>query len=170
MAHPWQVATLVADPAFQQVTSLARAQAYAKDNPMLYRVNYVYGGFAIFETDTAVWPVRTDANGDPEWGPVGVLDNDPEDMTLDDFEDYSSDTAFGAMVLGSNALGITNVGSMKFKYRIDDFGAIEATAYTLLTGASRMDQRNRDDGVEGDNVIQQNSAICVTKALEPPVA
>lgn len=170
MAHPWQVAQLVADPNFNQVTALARAQAYAKANPMLYRVNYVYGKFAIFETDTAVWPVRTDSDGDPEWGPSGVLSSDPKDLTLESFETYSTDTMFAGFILGSNALGITNVGRMKFKYRMDDYDAIEATAYVTMTGASRMDQVNRDDGTQGDNVVQQNSAVFVTKAYEPPIA
>jgi hypothetical protein len=170
LAHPWQIATLVADPKFHEVNALARAQAYAKDNPMLYRLRYVWGKFAIFETDTAVWPVRVDSSGDPEWGPSGVLTSDPEDLDLDLFENYASDDKFAAMVLGANALGMANVGRMKFKYRADDYGAVEGTAYSLLTGCSRMDQRNRDDGTEGDNVIQQNSAIAVTSALEPPVA
>ena len=159
VVHPWQIVSLENDPQFQTIVSRANVQQLAKDNPFLAGCKYIYAGFAIFESDTAVFQVST-VNSKPTWGPTTVTD-------LDSFENYASATAFGAMILGSNALYKAIGSEMKFKYMSKDYGQYQGIAYQILQGYGRADFWNRDDGTAGQYLVNDSSAIVITSAQAP---
>jgi len=158
VCHPWQIVTLENDSTFRGVVEKAMVQQLAKDNPFLIAAKYIYAGFAIFESDTAVWPCRD--NSGPEFGPGTISD-------LDSFEDYSSDTVFAAMVLGSNALFKAMGSPMAFKRRTDDYGQLHGVAYQIIHGYSRSDFWNRDDGSTGQYLKNDRSCLAITYAAAP---
>ena len=96
----------------------------------------------------------------PTWGPTTITD-------LDSFENYASATAFGAMILGSNALYKAIGSEMKFKYMNKDYGQYQGIAYQILQGYGRADFWNRDDGTAGQYLVNDSSAIVITSAQAP---
>jgi len=165
IAHPWQIASLEADAAFREVTAAAMAQSYAKNNPYLVGAKYIWGGFAIFENDTAVFQVST-ASSLPVWGPSSVQLSSITG-NLDSFESYGSATKFGAIVLGSNALGLALADRMGFKKRVDDYDELIGIAYRQIVGGGRADFWNREDGSTGQHLVNESSAVCVTREVAP---
>lgn len=163
VAHPWQVVDLENDSTFNNIVAQAMVAKYAADNPYLIAAKYIYAGFAIFESDTAVWACRT-SSGDPEFGPSDISDLDD----LDSFEDYSDDTKFAAIVLGNNALFKAIGSPMQYKRRTDDYGELIGIAYMMIHGYSRADFWNRDDGTTGQYLINDTSALAITYAAAPP--
>lgn len=159
VAHPWQIASLEADSNFQSTINSAMAQQYAKNNPLLVGCKYIYAGFAIFESDTAVWPVSQSA-GIPVYGYSSL-------SSLNTFEDYSSYTAFGAFVLGDNALFKAIGSGMEFKKREADYGELIGIAYRIIQGYARGDYWNRDDGTTGQYINNDGSALLLTYAAAP---
>ena len=158
-AHPYQIATLEADSLFQSTTASVYAQQLARDNPLLVGAKYVWGGFAIFETDTAVWPVRV-SGGKPQWGPASITD-------MTSFRAYESDTIFAAVVFGQNALFKAMGESIQYKKRVDDYDEIIGIAYRAVEGYARGDYWNEDDGSRGQYLINDGSALVVTYAAAP---
>jgi len=165
VAHGWQIKDLEADATFRSTVATAMAQSYAKDNPFLVGAKYIWSGFAIFESDTAVWPVRV-ARSLPQFGPstvqVATATGD-----LDSFEDYSSDTMFAAIILGAGALYLANADRLGYKKRVDDYDELIGIAYRRIAGAARADAWNRDDGTTGQYVVNESSAIAITYAAAP---
>jgi hypothetical protein len=165
IAHPWQIGDLENDSVFREMAAATMAQNYAKDNPYLVGCKYVWGGFAIFESDTAIWPVRVSSSL-PQYGPSTVQTSSITG-NLDSFESYGSDTMFAAMVLGSNALMIGLATRLGYKKRMDDYDELIGIAYRQIAGAGRADAWNREDGSTGEFVHNESSAICITKASAP---
>ena len=97
------------------------------------------------------------------WGVSGIATI----TNLDDYENYASETKFGAIVLGSNAMFKAIADNMEFKRRRDDYDEIIGIAYRAIEGYARGDAWNRDDGDTGEFVINDNSAIAVTYAATP---
>ena len=158
-AHPYQIATLENDDLFNVSAASIYAQSAQRDNPMLFGVKYVWAGFAIFETDTAVWPVST-SGGLPVWG-VASPDS------LDDFENYSSYTKFAGMVLGPGTLYKAFGSRFEFKERVDDYDEIYGVAYRVVEGYGRGEYWNDDDGTRGQYLVNKSSAIFITYAAAP---
>jgi hypothetical protein len=165
IAHTWQISSLEADSAFRETVALAAAQSYSKENPYLYGCKYVWGGFAIFESDTMVWPVTTGSSL-PVWGP-STVQVATKTGNLDSFESYSSATKFGAIILGSNALALGLASRMEFKRRVDDYDELIGIAYRQIGGAARADFWNREDGATGVYMVNESSALAVTYAAAP---
>jgi len=163
LAHPYQIASLEADSTFNSQISAARAQAYAKDNPYLYGVNYIWGGFAIFEAESTCWPVSV-SSGKPVYGPSSWTN-------LDEFEAGlfpSSASALTGFVIGSNALFKAQSRLVNsFKTRTDDYGAILGIAYQTIEGYARGDFWNEDDGTRGESLINRGSAMFITYESPP---
>jgi hypothetical protein len=157
--HPYQIATLENDDLFNTSAASIYAQSAQKDNPMLFGVKYVWAGFAIFETDSAVWPVSTSASY-PVWG-VASPDS------LDDFYNYSTYTAFAGMVLGPGALFKAFGQAFEFKERVDDYDEILGIAYRSVEGYARGDYWNDDDATRGQYLVNDGSAIFITYAPAP---
>lgn len=174
VAHPWQVATLENDSAFREIVSAAMVQNYAKENPFLIGAKYIYANFAIFESDTAVWPVSVSSgsyadSGDVVFGPE-MWHPDATDVNtgnLDDFEDYADFDKFAAIVLGNNALFKAMGTGVEFKKREDDYGELIGIAYKIIEGYSRADWKNRDDGTTGQYLLNDASALAITAAAAP---
>ncbi len=174
VAHPWQVATLENDSNFREIVAQAMVQKMADQNPFLLGAKYYYAGFAIFESDTAVWPVGVSTgdyadSGDVFYGPENwhpdAGEDDPGD--LDEFEDYSAATKFAAIVLGNNAMYKGMGSSISFKKREDDYGELIGIGYKIIEGYARGDFWNRDDGSTGQYLINDNSCLAVTAAAAP---
>ena len=163
VAHPYQIAALENDSDFKTLISQQWAHAYAKESPYLVGAKYVWGGFAIYESDVAAWKVST-SGGVPVWGPVAGA---TEVSDLTDYEDYSSATKFAAPILGKSALLRATGSAMRFKGREDDFGEIKALSYRDVEGASRADYWNEDDGTRGDAIINTGSVLACTYAAQP---
>jgi N4-gp56 family major capsid protein len=159
VAHPYQIADLEADPNFKAVASAAFVQSMAKNNPLLAACRYHYAGFFIFESDTAVWPVAV-SGGVPVYGPTTLTN-------LDSYTEYTDDTLFAAIVLGSNALFRGLGSSIEFIGRVDDYDEIKGIAYRTIEGASRADYWNDDDGTRGQYLKNDGSAVLITYAAEP---
>lgn len=159
VAHPYQIATLEADTKFTSISATANAIQMAKDNPMLTGVKYFWAGFAIFSSDTAVWPV-TVSGGDPVWGPSTITN-------MTSFKTYSTYTKFAAIILGNNALFKAMGQKHQFKKRVDDYDEIIGIAMRAVEGYSRGDFFNEDDGTRGDALINHGSAVLVTYADAP---
>lgn len=157
--HPYQLKDLESDDTFLKLTSRAYTQDYIKNNPYLVGCKHIYGGFAIFTSDTAVWPV-TVSGGDPVWGPSTI-------SNFSSFKSYSSDTAFAAILLGNNALFKAVGSGMTFKKRMADYDEIKAIAYRILEGYSRADYWNEDDGTAGQYLQNNGSALIVSYAAKP---
>lgn len=164
-AHPWQIKDLENDATFREMTAATAAQAYAKDNPYLVGCKYIWAGFAIFESDTIVWPVRV-ASSVPQYGP-STIQVAASTGTLDSYESYSTDTMFAAIVFGANALFIGNADRLEFKKRVDDYDELVGIAYRHISGAGRADFDNRDDGTTGQYMINESSALAITYAAAP---
>jgi len=159
VAHPWQIVDLENDSQFNNIVAQAMVAKYATDNPYLIAAKYIYAGFAIYESDTAVWPCRVDT-GSPEFGPDTVTD-------LESFESYADDTKFAALILGSNAIFKAMGSPMEYKKREDDYGELVGIAYMLIHGYSRGDYWNRDDGTTGQYLVNNSSALAITYAAAP---
>ena len=158
-AHGYQIATLEADDLFNASAASVYAQSMAKDNPMLMGVKYVWGGFAIFQTDTAVWPVTVSA-GVPVWGVSSPT-------VLSDYQSYSTYNKFAGMVLGYNALFKAFGRNLEFKQRMADYDEIIGVAYRSVEGYARGDYWNDDDATRGQYLKNTGSAIFVTYAPAP---
>lgn len=174
VAHPWQIATLENDSAFREVVAQAMVQKYSAQNPFLIGAKYIYAGFAIFESDTAVWSVSVSSgdyadSGDVVFGPENwhpdADDDDADD--LEDFEDYTSADKFAAIVLGNNAMFKGMVSGIDFKKREDDYGELIGIGYKSIEGYARADFWNRDDGTTGQYLINDSSALAITAAAAP---
>lgn len=180
LAHPFQIAALEADPSFKEVTNAAYVQTMLKESPQLYGMKYVIHGFGIFPSDTGIWPVRVadatttfSAHGwsdnDVVFGPVDA--NDFTDITT--FERYGASAIagapnkFAALLLGAGALSIANGAGLEFRRRTDDYGEIKGLAYRVMQGASRGDFNNRDDGTAGEFMVNEGSALLITRASAP---
>jgi len=159
VAHPYQIHQLEQDVKFREVTALANAQAYAKHNPMLVGCKYVWAGFVIFESETAIWQVST-SSGSPVYGPSTISD-------LSSFKDYSSATKFAAIILGDNALFKGTGHPLEFKKRVDDYDEIIGIAFRVLEGYSRADYWNDDDGTRGASMKNDGSAVAITYSEAP---
>jgi hypothetical protein len=161
LAHSWQIKQLEDDSNFKSLANSAFVQQMAKDNPYIAGAKYFVHGFAIFENDTAVWPLTT-ASGLPVYGPSTVTN-------LSSFETYSTGTKFGAMILGQNALAYSQGSGMRFVGESDDYGARVGLGYEIIDGAARNDFFNHDDGTLGEakKLINQSSAIVGTYSPNP---
>lgn len=168
--HPYQLATLEADGEFQtsQARIISSTERLVSKNPMITAASYVTEGFAIFQSDTAVWPCR-DSSGTPEFGPSGInaaaFSND-----FDAFEDYTSDTVFAGFILGSNAVGMAVGSGLEFEERRDDYEHLVGVAWDIIIGFARGDSWNRDDGTLGQHVINDGSALLISYAPAPDIA
>ncbi len=161
VVHPYQIATLEADTAFQAMANSVLVQNLAKENPIMVGARYFYGGFALFVTDQAVWPVWKNAtSGKIEYGPATVTD-------LDSYENYSADTKFASFILGNNALFKATGKPLEYKKRMADYDEIIGIAYRTVEGYSRADYFNEDDGTWGQYVKNYGSALAITYAEEP---
>lgn len=158
-AHGYQIASLEADSLFNQSAATIYAQQMKKDNPMLVGAKYVWGNFAIYETDTAVWPVTT-SGGDPVWGVTSPT-------VLSDFTAYSAYNKFAGFVLGAGALFKAFGQPFEFKKRVDDYDEIQGIAYRSVEGYARGDYWNEDDATRGQYLVNDGSAIFVTYAPAP---
>lgn len=163
VVHPYQIHSLENDSAFQQQAATVWAQNYAKENPLLIGCKYVYAGFAIFESDTAVWWVDT-SGGDPVYGPKAGA---TEVASLDDYEDYAGKTIFAGFILGSNAIYKGMGSAFRFKGASQDYEERQGVAYVNLEGYSRGDFWNEDDGTRGQYVVNNGSALFMTYAAQP---
>jgi len=160
-AHSYQLATLEADTLFNQSAAQVDAQNAKKDNPMLFGCKYIWGGFAIYRTDTAVWPVTVDGStGYPVWGVTS-----PTKMS--DFTAYSGYTTFAGMVLGMGAIFKALGKSIEFIPDDRDFKEILAVAYRSVEGYGRGDYWNDDDGTRGQYLYNDGSVVFVTNAPAP---
>jgi len=173
-AHPWQIDSLEKDPRFNTTANHAYVQTLVKENPLLYGMRYVWAGFGIFPFDTGIWPVHVAdssatysnngfSSGDVVYGPTDV--NKFTDITT--FEGYSTYDTFAALMMGSNALNIANGDALEFRKRTDDYGEIMGLAYRVMTGGARNDFWNRDDGTTGQHLVNESSAVLITKASKP---
>ncbi len=163
--HPYQLATLEDDPDFRTEQSRILASNMAKENPILFGASYISETFAIFQSDTAVWPCRV-ASSVPEFGPSGI---NASTFTgdLNTFESYTTETKFAGFILGSNAI-MMGVGSgLEFVDRLDDYGHLKGIGWDIILGFSRGDSFNRDDGTLGANIIQDGSALLFSYAPAP---
>ncbi len=158
-AHSYQIAQLESDTLFNQSAATIYAQGAKAENPMLYGVRYVWAGFAIFETDTAVWPV-TVSGGDPVWGVTTPT-------KLSHYTAYSTYNKFAGFVLGPGALYKAFGTKLEFKRREDDYGEIIGIAYRSTEGYARGDSWNDDDETRGQFLINDGSALFVTFAAAP---
>lgn len=163
--HPFQLATLEEDSEFNQNTASMNASILAKDNPLLFAASYVYGGWAIFQSDTAVWPARV-TSGTVEFGPT-LINTTSYAGNLDTFEDYANDTVFAGLILGANAVGMGVASGMEFVRRMDDYDHLHGLGWDMILGFSRGDSWNRDDGTLGDTIINDGSALLLSYAPQP---
>ena len=163
--HPFQLATLEEDDEFNKNMASMQADLLAKDNPLLYAATYCYGGWAIYQSDTAVWPARVTSSL-PEFGPT-TINTTSYNGDLDTFEDYTSDNVFAGFILGSNAVGMAVASGMEFVRRKDDYDHLFGLGWDIIQGFSRGDSWNRDDGTLGDNIINDGSALLLSYAPQP---
>jgi len=159
VAHPWQIATLEADANFKALVSSTHVQSLAKDNPLLAGCKHIYGGFAIFESDTAVWQVNVVSN-QPVYGPTTIT-------SMESFRDYTGATKFGAILLGNNAMFKATGRPLEFKKRMADYDEILGIAFRTVEGYSRADYWNDDDGTRGQYLKNDGSALLITHAEQP---
>jgi len=159
VAHPYMVSTLEADEKFRNTVAQTHAIQLAKDNPLLVGCKYIWGGFAIFQSDTAVWPVSV-SGGKPVWGPTTITN-------LKSFKNYSTYNKFAAILLGNNAMFKATGQPLEFKKRMADYDEIIGIAYRAVEGYSRGDFWNEDDGTRGDNLINDGSAVLIAHAEAP---
>jgi hypothetical protein len=158
-AHPYQIATLEADDLFNTSAAKIWAQESKKDNPMLVGAKYVWNNFAIFETDTAVWPC-TVSGGDPVWGV-----SSPTNMSS--YTAYSTYNTFAGFVLGAGAMFKALGRAIEFKQRMADYDEILGIAYRSVEGYARGDYWNDDDATRGQYLVNDGSAVFVTYAPAP---
>lgn len=163
IAHPYQIATLEADPKFDARNNAAWVQSYAKENPYFVGAKYFHHGFAIYEKDTVAWPCRRNAtSGYDEYGPATI-------STLDSFRSYSDDTKFAGIILGDNALFCALGSAFEFIKEMRDYKETLGIAYRIIKGASRYDFKNRDYGTAGASWENDRSAIFITAATQPSI-
>jgi len=161
VVHPYQIHTLEQDPKFNVPAATVYAQQMAKDNPMITGCKYFWGGFAIFVSDTAAWPVSVSGTtGKPIWGPSTITN-------LQSFRSYSTYQKFAGVVIGNNALYKATGNAFEYKQRTRDYEEILGIAYRVVEGYSRADSWNDDDGTRGAYVKNYGSAVFVTWAEEP---
>lgn len=161
VAHPYQIASLEADPTFEARANSVLVQTLAKENPYFVGCRYFLHGFAIFEKDTVAWPVSRNATtGKVIWGPSSITN-------LDSFRNYSSETRFAGMILGDNALFKAIGMGLEFIKNMKDYKEIVGIAYRAIEGYSRWDSWNRDYGTAGQYLENDRSAIFVTYASAP---
>lgn len=168
LLHPYQLATLEADADFRTEQSRILAATMAKENPILFGASYISEGFAIYQSDTAVFPCRV-ASSLPEFGPSGI-NASTYTGDLDTFEAYTSDTKFAGIILGSNAVGMAVASGLQFLTRMDDYDHLIGLAYDIILGFSRGDSWNRDDGTLGANIVNDGSALLLSYAPAPALA
>jgi len=138
-------------------------QNVAKENPMLTGMELFYEGWAIFDGGNSIYPLDT-ADGLPVYGPVSTRHQFND---LDDFNDVSTFTKWGAIVLGDNALMKATGWDMKYTGEVRDHGEIEEVGYNIGLGYARPDYRNRDDGNTGQFTFNDTSAIVAYYATKP---
>lgn len=165
VGHPYQIAGLEADPTFNAQAATVWAQNYAKENPMLTGVRYVWGGFMIFESESACWPVRVTSSA-PEYGPT-ASDLDDDDEFFNKFTEYESDTKFAGFVFGMNALFKAHASKIEWRYRTDDYDEIAGVAWKSIEGYARGDYWNEDDGTRGEHLVNDGSVMFITAASMP---
>jgi hypothetical protein len=158
-AHPYQIATLEADDLFNASAAKIWAQESKKDNPMLVGCKYIWNNFAIYETDTAVWPV-TVSGGDPVWGVTSPT-------LMSDYQAYSTYNTFAGMVLGAGAMFKALGRNIEFKQRMADYDEILGIAYRSVEGYARGDYWNDDDETRGQYIVNDGSAVFITYAPAP---
>lgn len=179
VAHSWQINDLLADTTFNPVTSRALVGDYAKDNPFLVGVNYIWGAFAIFEHSNSCWPVNVASSdpgftdGHPIYGPFGAsYDFNSDAGNLDYFRNWDAyggvdNGDFAGMILGDNAIYKGIAGTLEWAKESFDYGATLGVAYSVLDGYSRSDHINFDDGTQGQYLVNDGSAMFITKATRP---
>jgi len=161
VAHPYQIATLEADPKFDSRSNNVMVQQMAKENPYFVGAKYFHHGFAIYEKDTVAWPCRKNATtGYDEWGPATI-------SALSSFRAYTDDTKFAGVILGNNALFCAIGSALQFVKNMKDYRQILGIAYDVIQAASRYDFKNRDYGTAGASWENDRSAIFVTSAPAP---
>jgi hypothetical protein len=166
--HPYQLATLEDDPDFRTEQSRILADGMAKENPLLFGASYITESFAIFQSESAVFPCRV-TSSTPEFGPT-LINGTTYTGDLDTFESYTSDTKFAGFILGRNAVFMGIGSGMEFVDRLDDYGHLEGIGWDMIFGFSRGDSFNRDDGAAGANIIQDGSALLLSYAPAPTLA
>jgi hypothetical protein len=162
VANPYQINDLMLDPDFKAIAqnALGGAKELAKENPYLVGCKWFWNGWAIFDGGHLIWPVSVSA-GDPVWGYNGTI------TLLSDLEDWADYTAFGAIVLGDNAMAKATGSPMNFRTRTDDYDEVTGTAYRIIEAYARNDFKNLNDGTAGQYMINDSSAIVVTYAAKP---
>jgi hypothetical protein len=172
VAHPWQVKDLEQDPNFQNAIQGAMIQSMAKDNPFLIGAKYIWGGFAIYENEYVSWPVNVE-NTVPYFGPFLPSYNGGKPKSLLDFDNYATygqvaqNTKFAAVVLGDNAVAKASAGGLEFIQETFDYKTIIGIGYSQLHAAARADYWNVDDGIKGQYLNNESSALVVTHAEAP---
>jgi hypothetical protein len=167
--HPWQIASLENDDTFKTTMAQTMAQSYAKENPLLVGCKYIWEGFAIFENEAAVWPVRDSGGTTLQFGP-STFTHSAVTGTLDSFESYAGETMFAGYILGENALALAMASKIAFGYGTKDYNAKYGVAYKQISGAARADYWNREEGTTGQYLINESSALVISKAPQPSYA
>ncbi len=170
--HPYQLNTLIADADFRTQTSriLSSSERLIEQNPILFGAQFIFEGWAIFQSDVAVAPCRS-ASSAPEFGPSGInLSTYTGDLST--FETYSTDTVFAGFILGSNAVLMAVASGMVPISREDDYGHIKGVGYDIIQGFSRGDSWNRDDGTLGasGSLINDGSALIISYGAAPSLS
>lgn len=161
VAQPYQIADLMQDDDFKAIQrSVVVGENLMKENPYLVGCKWLYNGWAIFDGGHLVWPVSV-VDGNPVWGYNGTI------SLLSDLEDWSDYTAFGALIIGDNAMAKATGSPMEFRMRTDDYDEIKGTAYRIIEGWARNDFWNLNDGDSGQYLVNDSSAIAVTYASKP---
>jgi hypothetical protein len=169
LVHSWGMLKLQSETRFREAH--IHANHKKKDHPILQGCKYIIEGFAIFEQDFSCWPVNNNASDQPVWGPfTSHFTNDrPDDLdAFDDYEEYAAaNTVFTGQILGDNALAKASM--MRYQYRNEtwDYQTVAGVAYMEISGASRLDYWNRDDGALGQHLVNDGSALFAYYAAKP---
>jgi len=158
IAHQWQIKDLQEDSKFQQVVAQTAAEKFAKNNPMLIGCKWFWNGWAIFDAGEAIWPVTTSSSL-PVWGPSSAA----SDITS--YQDWSGYEVFGAIILGDNAIAEASGKPLEFIGETRDYKEVEGVGFRTLVGWARADFWNNDEGSTGQYLVNDTSAIAITRAM-----
>jgi hypothetical protein len=150
VVHPYGMASLRNDPDLKSLFNNVFVANLAKENPMLTGAELYYEGWAVFDGGNAIWPLSSDGS---------AITYGPTVTNLDSFNSYAGETAFGALVLGDNALFHGLAWDMEWTGEKRDHGQIESIGYTIGNGFARNDSYNLDDGAAGQYLINHGSAV-----------
>jgi hypothetical protein len=175
IAHGWQINDLLADSAFKDIQARAMVQELAKDNPFIAGAEYCWNGFVIYEHSQSCWPVNVVGSNPytPVYGPfVSGYNYDDPSADLSYFRNWGSyagtpNTVFAALLLGDNALFKAQASDLQWRREEYDYGETLGVAYRVMDGYSRADFINNDDGTAGEFLVNDGSALIITKGTAP---